>query len=99
MTKKELATEAWEAWIKDKPTQSEDMARGFKEGFNFCLLGKVKIECNNLVPQEKLTEAKEIITALLNIFVYNLTNDNFVYDLADNIKNKAEQFLKENQND
>jgi hypothetical protein len=44
MTRTELAAEAWRAWVKDKPFQSEDTAKGFIEGFNLCLLGKIKIE-------------------------------------------------------
>ena len=102
MTHKELATEAWRAWVKDKPFQSEDTAKGFLEGFSFCLLGKIKVEggdkgalaVENFSLREKLTEAKEIITALLNVFVYDLADDEL--DSGDiDVRDKAEQFLKE----
>lgn len=102
MTYKELATEAWRAWVKDKPFQSEDTAKGFQEGFNVCLLGKIKVEGGdkgelisaNWSLQDKLTEAKEIITALLNVFVYDLVDEEL--DSGDiDVRDKAEQFLKE----
>lgn len=67
MTRTELATEAWRAWAKDKPLQSEDMAKGFQEGFNFCLLGKIKVEGGdkgelisaNFLLRDRLTELEQ----------------------------------------
>lgn len=44
--------------------------------------------------KEQLDEAKEIITALLNVFVYDLADDEL--DSGDiDVRDKAEQFLKE----
>lgn len=74
MNRTELATEAWRAWVKDKPFQSEDTAKGFIAGFNFCLNGKVKIEGGdkgelisaNFSLQDKLAEAKTLIERLID---------------------------------
>lgn len=98
MTRTELAAEAWQAWVKDKPEQSEDTAKGFQEGFNFCLLGKIKVEGGdkgelisaNFLLRDRLTQAKDIIERLMNKFVHNIPCDD--YDL---LAEDAEQFLKE----
>ena len=39
----ELATKVWREWVKDRPYQNEDFAKGFMEGFNFCIKGQVKV--------------------------------------------------------
>jgi hypothetical protein len=44
MTRIGLAVEAWRTWVKGKPIQSEDTAKGFMAGFNFCLSSKIKVE-------------------------------------------------------
>lgn len=98
MTRTELATEAWRAWVKDKPSQSEDMAKGFQEGFNFCLLGKIKVEGGdkgelisaNFLLRDRLQQAKDIIKRFMNKFVRNIPYDD--YDL---LVEDTEQFLKE----
>lgn len=93
----ELATEAWKAWIKNKPSQSEDTAKGFMAGFNFCLLGKLKIEGGdkgelintNIFLQDKLAEARAIIRDLLSVLPQE--NIEGIYEIAE----EAEQFLEE----
>ena len=101
MTRTELATEAWRAWVKDKPAQSEDTEKGFQEGFNFCLLGKIKVEGGdkgeliraNFLLRDRLTKAVDIIKDLLT-----LHNDSFGQTKLSwrcNVIDKAEQFLKE----
>lgn len=49
MLSTEVAQEAWREWVKDKPFQSEDTAKGFMEGFNFCLMGKVEVAVKKTV--------------------------------------------------
>jgi hypothetical protein len=98
MTRTELATEAWSAWIKDKPLQSEDTEKGFREGFNFCLLGKIKVEGGdkgelisaNFLLRDRLTKAAELLK-------WALHSDPEHDDLGefDNKWKEAEQFLKE----
>lgn len=100
MTHKELATEAWRAWVKDKPYQSEDTAKGFIEGFSLCLLGKIKVEGGdkgelvmaNYSLQEKLDIAKSLITRLSTCFS-SYANNIFENELL----KEAEQFLEKEQ--
>lgn len=88
MTKDELSAEAWKAWVKDKPLQSEDTAKGFREGFNFCLLGKIRVEGGdkgelisaNFLLRDRLMRAEEIISKLL---------------IGCDVRDEAEQFLEE----
>lgn len=103
MTRTELATEAWKAWVQDKPAQSEDTEKGFREGFNFCLLGKIKVEGGdkgelisaNFLLRDRLTQAKAIIKALLtHTYGQNLNTQND-FDLYLGRIKEAEQFLKE----
>lgn len=102
MTKDELATEAWKAWVKDKPFQSEETAKGFMEGFNFCLRGKIKIEggdkgeliSENFSLQDKFTKAKEIIIKLVD-GVRLLDDPKVELTDCDDFLAGAEQFLKE----
>ena len=98
MTYKELAIEAWRAWVKDKPFQSEDTAKGFLEGFNLCLLGKIKVEGGdkgelavaNFSLQEKLAVAENLITRLSACFSSYADN---IFEKA--LLKEAEQFLEE----
>lgn len=98
MTRTELATEAWKAWVKDKPAQSEDTEKGFREGFNFCLLGKIKVEGGdkgelisaNFLLRDRLQQAKDIIRRLMNKFVHNIP-----YDDVELLVKDTEQFLRE----
>ena len=99
MTRTELATEAWKAWAKAKPEQSEDMAKGFQEGFNFCLLGKIKVEGGdkgelisaNFLLRDRLQQAKDIIKRLM----HELVVSNIPYDDVELLVKDTEQFLKE----
>lgn len=99
MTRTELAAEAWRAWVKDKPSQSEDMAKGFREGFNFCLLGKIKVEGGdkgelisaNFLLRDRLQQAKDIIRRLM----HELVVSNIPYDDVELLVKDTEQFLRE----
>jgi hypothetical protein len=54
----------------------------------------IKLDSINKQQSEQLTKAVETITALLNVFVYDLADDEM--DSGDiDTKIKAEQFLKE----
>ena len=98
MTRTELATEAWKAWVKDQPLQSEDTEKGFREGFNFCLLGKINVEGGdkgelisaNFLLRDRLQQAKDIIKRLMNKFVHNIP-----YDDVELLVKDTEQFLEE----
>lgn len=99
MTRTELATEAWRAWVKDKPMQSEDTEKGFREGFNFCLLGKIKVEGGdkgelisaNFLLRDRLQQAKDIIKRLM----HELVVSNIPYDDVELLVKDTEQFFKE----
>lgn len=99
MTRTELATEAWKAWAKDKSSQSEDTEKGFREGFNFCLLGKIKVEGGdkgelisaNFLLRDRLQQAKDIIRRLM----HELVVSNIPYDDVELLVKDTEQFLKE----
>lgn len=98
MTRTELATEAWRAWVKDKSFQSEDTAKGFMAGFNFCLNGKIKVEggdkgeliSQNFSLRDKLDKARMLISSLLD--VYQLGKNELAIA---RVRSEAGEFLKE----
>lgn len=83
MTREELVAEAWQAWVKDKTEQSEDTAKGFQEGFNFCLLGKINVEGG---------DKGELIKDLVSELDYLSELSGISYALK--LKEKTERFLK-----
>ncbi len=81
-------------WNKKWAPKQDMLAAAFIEGVKWLARESMKEQAKQ---DEQLPRAKEIITSLLNVFVYDLADDEMDTGSIDT-KIKAEQFLREVSN-